>query len=159
MSTSGSDSVPRNANPSDNTQLWDVQAILAARTSVSGDDEVLVVWKPSWIPMSNVCADGPVMLQFKASTKWTFTSAICGMRTILPVEPETTLAVDHAVMTATAKAAKAERHASNQQTTSHPTGPRKALGGITKAARITTPTQAKQRMHPYCDVQLRTEQH
>ena len=135
MTTSASESLPRSENTFDGTQLWDVQAILAARTSVSGDDEVLVVWKPSWIPMSNVQPDGPGMLQFQAATKWAFTSAISGMRTILPVEPGTTMAVDHAVMLETVKAAKAERRSRKRHTTSHPTGPRKALGTVAKSAR------------------------
>lgn len=94
--------------------LWDVQDILAARTSVSGDDEVLVVWKPSWIPFSNV-QDGPVLQRFNAAPKWSFTSGHCGMRTILPVESNTTLAVDHAVMKEIKATARSEKRSSSRQ--------------------------------------------
>ena len=117
------------------TSKWEVQDILAARTSVSGDDEVLVVWKPSWIPVSNV-EDGPVWQRFKAATKWSFTSGHCGMRTILPVESNTTLAVDHAVMQELKAAARSEERRSSATDAARTDGsdrtPRKALGSVAK---------------------------
>jgi hypothetical protein len=119
--------------------MWDVQDILAARTSVTGDDEVLVVWKPSWIPFSNVQA-GPVLQRFQAATQWPFTSGHCGMRIILPVEPHTTLAVDHAVMQEMMAAARSEERRSRRQATATATdrlAPRKSLGTVAKRRRQT----------------------
>ena len=58
---------------------WEVQDILAARTSATGDDEMLVVWKPSWAPVSNI-KDGPAIRRFMTATKWKFTSNVSGMR-------------------------------------------------------------------------------
>lgn len=114
------------------TPLWDVQDILAERTSVTGDDELLVVWKPSWVAVSNV-KPGVILSRYRSTPKWKFTSASCGMRTILPVEPDTTLAVDHAVMLETVKAAKAERReALNVASGNHAVGPRKMLGSVAK---------------------------
>ena len=111
-----------------------VQVILAARTSATGDDEVLVVWKPSWTPVSCV-KDGPGIRRFTTAIKWTFTSAVSGMRVILPVEPGTQLAEDHAVMQQMAHAAKLQHrhdrellHAQNPR----PSGPRKSLGAVAK---------------------------
>ena len=52
---------------------WEVQDILAARTSATGDDEMLVVWKPSWTPVGNI-KDGPALRSFKNATKFKFTS-------------------------------------------------------------------------------------
>jgi hypothetical protein len=132
--------------------LWDVQDILAARTSVTGDDEVLVVWKPSWIPFSNV-QDGPGLQRFKAAPKWYFTSSHCGMRAILPVEANTTLAVDHAVMQEMKAAARSEKRSLSRQVATTATDaartdgndrtpaagsdrtPRKALGCVAKRSR------------------------
>ena len=95
--------------------LWDVQEILAERTSVTGENELLVVWKTSWIPYSNMIADGPVMRRFKNAPKWNFSSAAGAMRIILPIEPGTMLAQDCAVIvnaadTARADAVRAEPH-------------------------------------------------
>lgn len=47
--------------------VWDVQDILAERTSLMGENEELVVWKPSWEPIRNVRADGPAMNRLRAS--------------------------------------------------------------------------------------------
>jgi hypothetical protein len=49
--------------------MWDVQDILAERTSVTGDDELLVVWKPSWVAVSNV-KPGPELRRFRSLPKW-----------------------------------------------------------------------------------------
>jgi hypothetical protein len=118
----------------DSPAEWEVQDILAARTSTTGDDEVLVVWKPSWTPVSCV-KDGPGIRRFTTAIKWTFTSAVSGMRVILPVESGTQLAEDHAVMQQMAHAAKLQHrhdrellHAQNPR----PSGPRKSLGAVAK---------------------------
>ena len=113
---------------------WEVQDILAARTSTTGDDEVLVVWKPSWTPVSCV-KDGPGIRRFSTAIKWKFTSAVSGMRVILPVEPGTQLAEDHAVMQQMALAAKLQhRHYVEQlhDQNPRPSGPRKSLGAVAK---------------------------
>ena len=74
--------------------LWDVAEILAERTTVSGDLEVLVVWKTSWIPKVNMIADGPVLRRFEAERKCSFTAGKNAMRITLPVQPGSTLAAD-----------------------------------------------------------------
>jgi hypothetical protein len=69
-----------------------VQEILAERTTSSGDHELLVVWKSSWIPKSNMLADGPVMRRFEEAPKVMFRNSVDRkMRIILPVEPGTVL--------------------------------------------------------------------
>lgn len=94
--------------------LWDVAEILAERTSVSGDNELLVVWKPCWIPISNMHSDGPVMRAFRDAPKWNFNSAAGAMRLILPVEPGTVLAEDCAAIVAAGDAVIA-KSATQQQ--------------------------------------------
>ena len=116
----------------DSPAEWEVQDILAARTSTTGDDEVLVVWKPSWTPVSFV-KDGPGIRRYSTAIKWTFTSAVSGMRVILPVEPGTQLAEDHAVMQQMACAAKLQhRHMQLHAQNPRPSGPRKSLGSVAK---------------------------
>ena len=79
-------------------QLWEVQAILAERTSTTpGSSEVLVVWKPSWIPITNV-PDGPILSKHHDAPKCRFMSSVG--KIILPVEPGTTLADDIAAAAA-----------------------------------------------------------
>jgi hypothetical protein len=74
--------------------LWDVAEILAERTTVSGDLELLVVWKTSWIPKANMIADGPVLRRFEAERKCSFTAGKNAMRITLPVQPGSSLAAD-----------------------------------------------------------------
>jgi hypothetical protein len=45
--------------------LRDVQEILAHRTSVTGEVEVLVVMKTDWVPISAIFADCPAMQRFQ----------------------------------------------------------------------------------------------
>jgi hypothetical protein len=140
--------------------MWDVAEILAERTSVSGENEVLVVWKPSWIPISNL-SDGPVLEQFSDSYKWKFRSAFGAMRLFLPVGPGTALAADCASIRADIQAASATGNigagtkynpvsrtpkrgraepgppsathlAGSEAAASHATGPRKQLGSSAK---------------------------
>ncbi len=85
--------------------MWDVQEILAERTSITGTNEVLVVWKTSWIPKANMIADGPVMNRFEGERKWKFVSSAGTL--LLPVQPGTTLAVDCATAVALRKSAPA----------------------------------------------------
>ena len=105
--------------------VWDVAEILAERTSLSGENELLVVWKHSWIPISNMHSDGPVMRKFRGTPKWKFNSAL-GMRLILPVEPGTVLADDCAAIVAAADAERAA--ASNSAASSSDLTPSPALG-------------------------------
>ena len=111
---------------------WEVQDILAARTSATGDDEMLVVWKPSWAPVSNI-KDGPAIRRFMTATKWKFTSNVSGMRVILPVEEDTTLAEDYNLMQQMTAAAKSQRRSSHVVADApRATGPRKSLGSVAK---------------------------
>ena len=91
--------------------IWDVQEILAERTSVSGENEVLVVWKTSWIPVSNLIADGPVLQQFQSTPKIAFSTCRGSMSVYVPVEPGTQLQADFVEIArrrAAAEAAQAE---------------------------------------------------
>lgn len=65
---------------------------MAERTSSTvGVNEVLVVWKPDWIPITNV-PDGPVLRQHRDARKCIFKSSVG--KIILPVEPDSTLEDD-----------------------------------------------------------------
>jgi hypothetical protein len=122
-----------------------VQDILAARSSATGDDEVLVVWKPCWAPVSCL-KDGPGIRRYQNAMKWKFTSSVCGMRVILPVVPGTSLAEDHAVMQEMAYAAKCQqRHdwAQLHAQRPRPSGPRKAPGSVAKRQPQRTTKQPK----------------
>jgi hypothetical protein len=46
------------------------------------------------------------MQRFRVTPTWKFISQTCGMRVLLPVEPDTTLAVDRAVSQQMAKISK-----------------------------------------------------
>jgi hypothetical protein len=116
MSTAPAEASPSPAPSSSNACIWDVQDILAERTSVTGENEYLVVWKPSWIPVSNM-ADGPVMHRYESIPKWTYSSAQGSMRLKLPVEPGTVLAEDCAAIVAAADAKNAASKASNRRST------------------------------------------
>jgi hypothetical protein len=86
------------AQPSQHTEkLWDVQAILAERHSAfQTGSEVLVAWKPCWIPIENV-PDGPLLSSFQKARKVRFQSSVGKL--ILPMELDTALADDVAAAT------------------------------------------------------------
>jgi hypothetical protein len=111
--------------------VWDVQDILAERSSLTGENEVLVVWKSSWEPVSNV-KRGPAMMRFRDTRTWQFTSRTGGMRVMLPVERGTTLAVDRAVAQEMAKHPKSD---DKQTAAASAIGPRKTLGCKAKRRR------------------------
>ena len=72
--------------------FWDIQEILAERTSTRGEKELLIVWKTSWIPKEQMIANGPVMRRYMEARKWNFETTF-GVIT-LPVEPGTSLQRD-----------------------------------------------------------------
>jgi hypothetical protein len=74
---------------------WEIQEILAERTSLSGENEILVVWKPGWIPKGNLM-EGHIRDAWETSQKWSTTKTVAGMRmeVLLPVMPHTQLAAD-----------------------------------------------------------------
>jgi len=57
--SSASDSFP---------QMWEVLDILGQRTGKDGQAEVLVIWKATWIPRSEL-ADGPMLRAWLSTTK------------------------------------------------------------------------------------------
>ena len=126
-SHAGGAASPSISSATSSSGTWDVQDILAERTSSTGANEVLVVWKPSWIPITNV-KPGDVLDVWKHSTpKWT--SAAMNMKVMLPMAPDSQLAKDvqhvHALYAA--------RYTLKQHNLlHHPTGPRKQLGKIAK---------------------------
>ena len=85
---------------------WVVQDILAERTSVSGDNEVLVVWKASWIPVANL-RDGPVLRAWRLAPM--FTTAAMRMQVMVAMEPGSQLAQDVERVQAAARASKKQR--------------------------------------------------
>ena len=111
-----------------------MQDILAARTSATGDDEMLVVWKPCWAPVCNI-KDGPAIRRFQTATIWKFTSSVSGMRVLLPVETGTPLAEDYVLMQQMNEAAKSQRCSSHAAAT----GPRKSLGSVAKRKHQNSP--------------------
>ena len=112
--------------------LWDVQDILAERTSITGENELLVVWKPSWIPVSNVDANGPVMDRFQAATQLKFSHPSSNMRIYIPVDPDTTLAVDYEVLKERVKPSERGRITSHfTAAATLPTGPSRMHDGQT----------------------------
>ena len=82
-------------------QHWVVQDILAERTSVSGDNEVFVVWKASWIPVTNLQQTGAVLAAWRRTPKWI--SAAMQMRVMLAMEPGSQLEQDCERATAAAQ--------------------------------------------------------
>ena len=74
--------------------LWDVQEILAERTTVLGDRELLVVWKTSWIPKNNMIEDGPELRKWEAARKCQFTVGKNAMHILLAVEAGSSMAAD-----------------------------------------------------------------
>jgi hypothetical protein len=124
-------SSPAPSNSSTDGFIWDVPEILSERTSVSGENDVLDVWKTSWFPVSNLIADGHVLQQFQSTPKIVFSTCrgsisvyvhgagysapgrLCGNRK----------------RRAAAEAAQAE--AARTKIASDRT-PRKALGGVAK---------------------------
>jgi len=83
---------PPSTPQSSNDALGVVQDILAERTSTTlGCSEVLVAWKPCWIPITNV-QDGHILRNWRAATKCYFLSA--SGKLLLPVEPDSALADD-----------------------------------------------------------------
>ena len=82
--------------------IWEVQEILAERTTRTGENEMLVVWKTSWIPVSNLHANGPVIRHWNEARKWS-SCATCenaAMQVSLPVEPGSRMAGDLATFAA-----------------------------------------------------------
>ena len=123
---------------SSEAHLWDVQEILAERTAISGEKELLVVWKTSWIPAKNMIADGPVMRRFSEAAKCKFSSAYGPMCITLPVEPGTALAHDCATVVAAAR-----RAAQREMTAVHSGTKRHALGDAKAKAPTRSNTQNK----------------
>jgi hypothetical protein len=81
------------ASPSPPSQsvLWVVQDILAERVSPDGHRELLVVWKPEWIPDANI-RDGNVWRAFCAAPKVKFKSVVGDV--LLPLIPGSSLSTD-----------------------------------------------------------------
>ena len=117
-------------------QIWEVQAILAERTSKTGGcNEVLVVWKPDWIPITNV-PDGPVLREHCEARKCIFKSSVG--KVILPVEPDSTLEDDMVAAaarldSAIQEARERELFGSGGAALGRERGtPRKSLGSVAK---------------------------
>ena len=136
-STASSDdrSQTRFASPSppSQTDVWVVQEILAERVSPNGDRELLVVWKPEWIPYANV-RDGNVLRSFCSVPKARFVSAAGDV--LLPVERRSSLAAAIRRVQPERQHASAHAHSSDSRSDSAPgrsrETPRKSLGCISR---------------------------
>ena len=138
--------------PPHSEKFWDVQAILAERHSAfQTGSEVLVAWKPCWIPIENV-PEGPLLSSFQEAPKVRFQSSVGKL--LLPVEPDTALADDVAAAADWSERQIREHREHFQQRSSgmelpkrkrqHGDGtPRKALGSVAKEAAASTTHQSK----------------
>ena len=70
---------------------WEVQDILAERKTISGETEMLVDWKCTWIPMASV-KYGPVLVKWQHTNK--FKTGHGTMDVTLPVIQGTQLHAD-----------------------------------------------------------------
>ena len=109
---------------------------MAERTSTTlGCNEVLVVWQPEWIPITNV-QDGPILTKHRNARKYRFISSVG--KIILPVEPDSALADDIAAADAwTEKQLELNRVGAEQlgnAGSTQPGTPRKSLGTVSKRA-------------------------
>ena len=94
-STTASSQSSNSPSPSPSeAYLWDVQEILAERTSVTGGNEVLVVMKSVWIPIEAIMDDTPALRRFRETSKWKFRSESGVMSIKLSVEPGSHFARD-----------------------------------------------------------------
>jgi len=108
-------------------KLWDVQAILAERhSSFQSGSEVLVAWKPCWIPIENVPA-GPILSSFRDAAKARFQSSVGTI--ILPLDADTVLANDVA---SAVREAERQVLVHDQQQREQRGTPRKSLGCVAK---------------------------
>jgi len=133
FNSSTSTPVTNSSDASDDT-LWDVQEILAERTSLDKrkQNELLVVWKTCWVPKGNV-KRGPVLQRFKAAPKFKFTSAAGDIN--WSVEPDTQLAFDVIAAVQAAQRARAEMAAQQRANAEErDRTPRKQLGSVAKRA-------------------------
>jgi hypothetical protein len=95
-----SSSIAASPTPSTTTVdgfIWEVLEIIAERTSItSGGNDILVVWKSSWMPLPYVIADSPAWRRWNASRKWKSSEACDNaiMQVTLPVEDGSVMAAD-----------------------------------------------------------------
>ena len=74
-----SEAQPTSLQPARVDKPWEVQAILAERMSTTlGVNEILVVCKPVWIPITLV-TDGTVLRQHRDALKCRFMSCVCSV--------------------------------------------------------------------------------
>jgi hypothetical protein len=92
MATQSASESPSSISSDGILQRWDVQEILAERTSGGSQKEILVLLKPSWISLKYMISEGPVMCRFRSQPKMSFESETGLVRVKLPVEPGTKLA-------------------------------------------------------------------
>jgi hypothetical protein len=96
VTMSSSSASPASTTTSSDGTLWDIQDVIAQRSTIDGRTELLVAFKPTWIPFSDMHSDCPVMRKFKDTIKMVF---VCESGTScieLPVEPGSALAQDFA---------------------------------------------------------------
>jgi len=110
--------------------VLEVQAILAERTTVEGENEFLVALRPTWIPSSSMQASSAVIARYDAAPKWSFSSPQGGLQLYVPVERGTAIAADRATIAARVAAAEAAQR--DAASAGIDRTPRKALGSVAK---------------------------
>ena len=86
-----SNSAPLSPPSDSDSHMMLPQYVMAERINVSGESEVLVVWKPNWIPTADM-ADMQVYDDFKKATHCKFNSMVGSLT--LPVDRGSKLAED-----------------------------------------------------------------
>ena len=86
-----SNSAPLSPPSDSDSHMMLPQYVMAERISLSGEGEVLVVWKPNWIPTADM-VDMPVYDDFKKAPHCKFNSMVGSLT--LPVDRGSKLAGD-----------------------------------------------------------------
>jgi len=122
-----------NSSDASDDTLWDVQEIMAERTSCDKhkENELLVVWKTCWVPKGSV-KRGPVLQRFKAAPKFKFSSAAGDI--YWAVEPDTQLAIDVAAVQEAQRARMSVAALQRANADVRDRTPRKQLGSVAKRA-------------------------
>jgi len=129
MSASISSTSSSQASSDNDNAQWEVSEILAERTTVTNVNEVLVVWKTSWIPVSQLDRHGPVFASWRSAHKWrSYRLRPSDIQVSLPCEHGSRLAADLLFLH---RARSRELAAASVQAPLD-RSPRKSLSGVAK---------------------------
>lgn len=91
-----SDSSPSPSSASSDGKRWEVVDILAERSTVAGENEFFVMWKPSWVPASDFSCPSDCWQRWDKTPKWTSCSnaTVHSMQVCLAVETGSQMETD-----------------------------------------------------------------